>query len=86
MKQPNVAIYGSRTCGDTTRAMQLFEQQSVQYEFKDLDESPELNDYVKDLNNGVREIPVIQIDNQILINPSHADLLAAIEHSSAERP
>ena len=85
MKQPNVAVYGSRTCPDTTRALAWLDSQQVQYEFKDLDESPELDQYVADLNNGKRVIPTIQIDNGILINPSERELDAALQQAAAER-
>jgi glutaredoxin len=85
MKQPNVAVYGSHQCSDTTRALQWLDGHQVQYEFKDLDVSPELNDYVADLNHGKRVMPTIQIDNEILINPSEPDLAAAVEKSAAER-
>jgi glutaredoxin len=86
MKQPNIAVYGSRNCPDTTRALQWLDSSQVQYEFKDLDESPELNGYVADLNHGKRVMPTIQIDNEILINPSEKDLKQAIQQASAERP
>lgn len=85
MKQPNIAVYGSRQCSDTTRALGWLDGQQVQYEFKDLDESPELNDYVADLNNGKRVMPTIQIDNEILINPSDRELAAAVRQAAAER-
>jgi glutaredoxin len=86
MKQPNVTVYGSHTCPDTTRALKLLDSQEIQYEFKDLDESPELNDYVADLNGGKRVMPTIQIDNEILINPSERDLKKACQQAAAERP
>ena len=85
MKQPNVAVYGSRGCPDTARSLQWLDGHQVQYEFKDLDESPELNQYVADLNNGQRVMPTIQIDNEILINPSERELAAAVQQSAAER-
>ena len=85
MKQPNVAVYGTRTCHDTTRVLTWLDANQVPYEFKDLDESPELNDYVADLNGGKRVMPTIQIDNGILINPSDRELAAAVEQSAAER-
>jgi thioredoxin reductase (NADPH) len=85
MKQPNVAVYGSRTCPDTTRALAWLDSHQAQYEFKDLDESPELDQYVADLNNGKRVIPTIQIDNGILINPSERELDAALQQAAAER-
>jgi glutaredoxin len=85
MKQPNVAIYGSKNCADTTRAMRVLDDRQVLYEFKDLDENPELNSYVSHLNNGVRKMPAIQIDNQMLINPSDGELASAVEQAAAER-
>jgi glutaredoxin len=86
MKQPNVSVYGSRNCPDTTRALRLLDSQQIQYEFKDLDESPELNGYVADLNAGKRVMPTIQIDNRILINPSDRELTSAVQQAAAERP
>jgi glutaredoxin len=85
MKQPNVSIYGSKTCADTTRAMRFLDEREVPYEFKDVDLTPELNTYIANLNNGVRKMPLIQIDNQVLIEPSDAELATAIEQSAAER-
>lgn len=86
MKQPNISVYGSRQCPDTTRALKWLDSKQVQYEFKNLDESPELNDYVADLNNGKKVIPAIQIDNEILINPSDGELASAVQQAAAERP
>ena len=85
MKQPNVSVYGSRQCADTTRTLQWLDAHQVQYEFKDLDESPELNDFVADLNGGKRVMPTLQIDNGILINPSERELAAAVQQAAAER-
>jgi glutaredoxin len=85
MKQPNVAVYGLRNCPDTTRALHWLKSNQVQCEFKDLDESPELSDYVADLSNGLRVLPMIQIDNAILIKPSEGELAAAVQQAAAER-
>ncbi len=85
MKQPNVSIYGSKNCAETTRATQLLDDRQIPYEFKDVDLTPELNEYIANLNNGVRKMPTIQIDNDVLINPSDGELLKAVEQSAAER-
>jgi thioredoxin reductase (NADPH) len=85
MKQPNVSIYGSKNCADTTRAMRFLDEHEIPYEFKDVDLAPELNSYVANLNNGVRKMPVIQIDNEILINPADGELAKAVEQAAAER-
>src|SRR6185312_15309477 len=59
MRQPNVTVYGSRTCPDTQRATRYLDANQVAYEFKDVDETPELNEYVASLNSGKRVIPAI---------------------------
>lgn len=86
MKQPNVTIYGSTSCPDTTRAMRYLDAKQVPYEFKDVDQSPEFNDYIAGLNGGKRVMPTIRIDNETLINPPEADLGKAVESASAGRP
>ena len=78
MKGPHVTVYGSMTCPDTTRTLSYLEGREVAFEFKDLDESPELNDYVASLNGGKRVMPTIRIDDHVLINPAEVDLAAAI--------
>jgi thioredoxin reductase (NADPH) len=86
MKQPNVTVYGSRNCPDTMRALRFLDRQQVPYELRDLDESPELDRYVADLNDGKRVTPTIQIDNEVLINPSDQELGSAVQQAAAERP
>jgi len=84
MRQPNVTVYGSKTCPDTRRAVQSLDAQGVAYEFKDVDESPEYNDYIAGLNHGKRVMPTIQINNETLINPPEAALTAALAKAKAE--
>ena len=85
VKQPNVAVYGSRSCPDTTRSTKLLDSKGVQYEFKDVDALPEYNDYIAGLNSGKRVLPTIRVDNEILINPTDDELSRAIEDATTER-
>ena len=85
MKQPNVTVYGSMTCPDTVRARQYLDAQGIPYEFKDVDETPEYNDYIAGLNGGKRVMPTIRLDNETLINPDVRDLGKAIEAAASER-
>ncbi len=82
MRQPNISVYGSMTCPDTTRAMTYLEGQDVPFEFKDVDQSPELNDYIAGLNGGKRVMPTIQVENDFLFNPAQDDLAGAIRVAS----
>ena len=85
MRQPNVSIYGSRTCPDTTRATEYLDAKGVPYEFKDVDESPEFNAYIADLNGGKRVLPTIQVENGFLFNPALDKLGEAVEAASASQ-
>lgn len=85
MKQPNVTVYGSRSCEDTRAATAFLDRRQVPYEYRDVDESPEYNDYIADLNGGKRVTPTIRVDNETLINPSEGELIHAIEQSADER-
>ena len=85
MKQPNVTVYGSMTCPDTVRARQYLDAQEIPYEFKDVDETPEYNDYIAGLNGGKRVMPTIRLDNETLINPGVKALGKAIEAAASER-
>jgi glutaredoxin len=78
MRQANITVYGSRRCPDTARATQYMDSHHVPYEFKDLDDSPELNEYVADLNGGKRVMPTIRVDDSVLINPEERELAAAV--------
>lgn len=45
----------------------------------------ELSNYAAGLNYGHLVMPVIQIDKEILINPSNQELGEAVERAAAER-
>jgi len=83
MRQPNVSIYGSTTCPDTNRATAYLDSKGVPYEFKDVDQSPEFNHYIADLNGGKRVMPTIQVENDFLFNPALEKLGEAVKAASA---
>ena len=80
--QPNVTVYGSHTCPDTERALKFLDSKGTAYEFKDVDQSPEYNDYIAGLNNGKRVMPTIQINNVDYFNPSERDLSKAVDQAT----
>ncbi len=86
MKQPNVSVYGSRSCPDTSRTIAFLGARGVAYEFKDVDQSPEYNDYIAGLNGGKRVLPTLRIDNRTLVNPSERELGKVLDRAQAERP
>jgi glutaredoxin len=85
MKQPNVTVYGSRSCRDTTKTVAYLDSHKVAYEFKDVDETPEYNDYIAGLNAGKRVMPTIRVDNQTLINPDVKALAKVLQTAASRR-
>lgn len=85
MKQPNILMYGSLSCPDTVRAREFLDREGVPFEFKDVDASPEFNDYIADLNGGKRVIPTLRIDNETFVNPSEEELGRAVKEAAAAR-
>ena len=79
MTQPNVTVYGSRTCSDTNRATRYLEENEIAYEFKDVDQEPELNEYIASLNDGKRVMPTIRVNNENFINPGDRELSEAVK-------
>src|SRR5277367_2615619 len=82
MRQPNISVYGTRSCPDCVRAINYLDSQGVPYEFKDLDQFPEFNDYIADLNDGKHVIPTIQVENDFLFNPDLKNLSEAVKAAS----
>ncbi|CAN5860128.1 hypothetical protein BH23PLA1_BH23PLA1_26060 [soil metagenome] len=72
--RPNVNVYGSRSCPDTTRALRYLDVSQIDHEFLDVDSNPELNAYISELNQGKRVIPTIRINNHTLINPTNQEI------------
>lgn len=85
MKQPNIAVYGSRSCEDSVRTVKYLDDHQIPYEFKDVDANPEYDSYITSLNQGKRVTPTLQIDNESFINPSEGDLSKAIEAAASSR-
>lgn len=84
MRQPNVTVYGSKQCPDSRRATAFLDNSQIPYEFKDVDESPEYNDYIAGLNGGKRVLPTIRINNETLINPGEEALAKAIDEAQPD--
>ncbi len=82
MLQPNILVYGSRSCPETSRTTRYLDAHEIQYEFKDVDELPEYNDYIAGLNQGQRVTPTIRLNNSTLINPSDEALGTAVKEAT----
>lgn len=64
-------MYGTRWCGDTRRSRKIFDNLKIDYEWINIDQDPEAEIYVKEVNKGFRSVPTILFpDGTILVEPS----------------
>jgi glutaredoxin len=86
VSQPNVTVYGSKQCPDTVHATRWLAERGIPYEFKDVDETPEYNDFIAGLNGGKRVMPTIRVNNETMFNPPEDALDHAIREAIAPTP
>ena len=74
-EQNKIIMYGTRWCGDTRRSRKVFDKNKIDYEWINIDQDPEAEVYVKNINNGFRSVPTILFpDGTILVEPSDNEL------------
>lgn len=70
-----IKIYGTKWCGDTKRALCIFDERGVPYDWIDIDKNPQGEKLVKETNHGNRSVPTIFFpDGSILVEPSNQAL------------
>jgi mycoredoxin len=70
-----IVIYGTNWCGDCRRARRFFDQNKISYDFINIDQDKEAEQYVKMTNKGFRSVPTILFpDGSILVEPSNQTL------------
>ncbi len=70
-----IKVYGTRWCGDTRRALRIFDERKVPYQWIDIDQDKQGEKIVKDINNGNRSVPTIVFpDESVLVEPHNETL------------
>lgn len=71
-----ITIYGTDWCSDCRRAKQLMDAYDIEYDWTNIDEEPEFQKIVKDINNGRSIVPTIIFpDGSVLVEPSNSELI-----------
>ena len=73
-----VKVYGADWCGPTTLAREHLDELGVTYQYIDVEEDPAASAWVKQQNNGKEKKPTIDIDGDVVTNPSPTELEAAL--------
>ena len=75
----DIKVYGTTWCGDCTRAKLFMDENGISYDWTDVDEETQYQDYIKGLNNGQMRVPTIIFpDGSILVEPSNEELAEKI--------
>ena len=71
-----ITVYGTTWCSDCRRAKQLMDAHDIEYDWTDIDQEPEFQKIVKDINNGRSIVPTIIFpDGSVLVEPSNSELI-----------
>ncbi|MEZ4867949.1 MAG: FAD-dependent oxidoreductase [Caldilineaceae bacterium] len=79
MADAQITVYGAYWCPDCRRSKQFLGEHQIPYEWVDIEQDPEGEQFVIDTNGGKRIIPTIVFaDGSSLTEPSNAQLAAKL--------
>ena len=67
----SVKVYGADWCSMTKSALAHLKQLGVEYEYINIDNDREAARWVAEQNDGKEKKPTIDVDGQVLSEPSH---------------
>ena len=73
---PNLTVYGALWCPDCRRSKQFLAEHRIPYRWIDIEQEPDAQNTVRQLNDGRQIIPTIVFDDggPVLAEPSNAEL------------
>ena len=60
----DVTIYGTPWCGDCRRAKKFLQERGVKIREVNIDEAPEAEKLVIEVNNGLRKVPTLEVEGR----------------------
>ncbi len=61
---PPITMYSTFWCGDCRRAKQFLRERGVVFHEVNIDEAPEAEELVLQVNNGRRKVPTFEVDGR----------------------
>jgi glutaredoxin len=74
-----VKVYGADWCAMTTRTREHLDALEIPYDYIDVEDDPAASDWVKEQNGGKEKKPTVDLDGEILSEPTNAQLDKALE-------
>jgi mycoredoxin len=79
-----IRVYGSDWCRFTFRIREYLMQLRVEYQYFDIDRDPRANEFVRTMNDGQRRYPVVVVGEDIVTNPTFAELRKILDANRVE--
>jgi mycoredoxin len=74
-----VVVYGTQWCAATQMVRRYLDRHDVPYTYRDMDRDPEAATQVRWWTGGNASHPTVQVDGEILVEPSTLELSRVLE-------
>jgi glutaredoxin-like protein len=82
MVATSIKVYGAEWCPDCHRSKRFLEQRKVPFEWIDVDQNPDAQEYVRQVNQDRLIIPTVVFpDGSVLVEPSNSELARKLRGS-----
>jgi glutaredoxin len=79
----NITVYGADWCPLTRRTLAHLKQRGVEFTYIDIDDDPEAAKWVEEQNGGKQKKPTLNIDGNVLTEPTNDELDQALSDLAA---
>ncbi len=69
-----VKVYGADWCSMTQRTLAHLQSRHIEYQYVDIDKDREAAKWVAEQNNGREKKPTLDIDGEVLTEPTNGEL------------
>ena len=67
-----IQVYGTRWCGLTYRLRKYLTDARVPYDYFDIEENDDAQQFVAEMNNSRRRFPLVVIEHRVMLQPTIA--------------
>lgn len=73
-----IKVYGADWCEDTQETRAHLDGKGIGYEYINVDQDKQAEEFIKQQNNGKRQTPTVDLGGQILVEPDNEQLDQAL--------
>jgi glutaredoxin len=74
-----VTVFSTPTCPYCKRVKQIMGKRGIEFEDFDVSSDKAAYERMREITEGARRVPVVQIDDQVLVGPDDNELEKALE-------